>query len=395
MTEQERYDRTYAIVNLDRMKENLRLSKAKLREGIQFCAVIKMDAYGHGMVEVAKALAEDCTLFGVATIEEAITLRKAGIQENILVLGVVPESQYSSLFQYHVMPSLFTAEQCAKLEEQGKKEQAVLPVHIALDTGMGRIGIQVEKEDALSIAETIFSANHLEVAGIFSHFASCDEADKRYTMMQKARFHHFLEQLKERGYTVPLCHISNSAGILEDIGTEYNMVRDGIVLYGIYPSKEVRQELPIKMALSWKAKISHIKEVPAGEGISYGSTFVTKRLTRVATIPVGYGDGYPRILSGKASVLVSGVRCPILGRVCMDQFMVDVTGVQAKLFQEVTLLGEEGEEEISLYEWEKYGVFPYEFFCGLGNRVPRVYYKEGKWIGTYNPQNNMHVDAFS
>ena len=395
MTDKKTYDRTYAIVDLDRIENNLRLCKKKLRKGMSFCAVIKMDAYGHGRVEVAKAVEEECALFGVATIEEAITLRKAGIEKNILVLGVVPESQYTSLFEFQVMPSLFTLGQLSKIEQLADRRKTKLPVHIALDTGMGRIGIQVEEKDALTTALTILRSPHVAVEGIFSHFASCDEKDKSYTLKQKKRFRDFLESLQKEGYTIPLCHISNSAGILEDIGTEYNMVRDGIALYGVYPSSEVKKDLPIKMALSWKAKISHIKTVPKGEGISYGSAFVTDKEMRIATVPVGYGDGYPRILSGKAEVIIGGKKCPILGRVCMDQFMVDVSDVEASLFQEVTLLGEEGGEAISLYDWEKFGVFPYEFLCGLGNRVPRVYYRGKNWVGTFDPHSNLHIDDFS
>ena len=395
MQDKKSYDRTYAIVDLERIVENLHLCKGKLRKGTTVCAVVKMDAYGHGIVEVAKAIEEDCAMFGVATVEEAITLRKSGIEGDILILGVIPESQYALLYDYRIMPSLFTIEQLNKLEALGKVQKKSLEVHLALDTGMGRIGIQTEETGSLEIAERILSSPYIDVKGVFSHFASCDEKDKTYAKKQEQRFKTFIGKLKERGYSIPLCHISNSAGILEDFGTEYNMVRDGIALYGVYPSREVRHELPIKMALSWKAKISHIKIVPAGEGISYGSTFVTEREMKIATIPVGYGDGYPRILSGKASVLVSGKKCPILGRVCMDQFMVDITGVEAKLFQEVTLLGEEGGEEISLYDWEELGVFPYEFLCGLGNRVPRVYYRGKEWIGTYNPQDNLHLHEFS
>ena len=395
MQDKKSYDRTYAIVDLGRIVENLHLCKGKLRKGTAVCAVVKMDAYGHGIVEVAKAIEEDCAMFGVATVEEAITLRKSGIEGDILILGVIPESQYALLYDYRIMPSLFTIEQLNKLEALGKVQKKSLEVHLALDTGMGRIGIQTEETGSLEIAERILSSPYIDVKGVFSHFASCDEKDKTYAKKQERRFKTFIGKLKERGYSIPLCHISNSAGILEDFGTEYNMVRDGIALYGVYPSREVRHELPIKMALSWKAKISHIKIVPAGEGISYGSTFVTEREMKIATIPVGYGDGYPRILSGKASVLVSGKKCPILGRVCMDQFMVDITGVEAKLFQEVTLLGEEGQEAISLYDWEDMGVFPYEFLCGLGNRVPRVYYRGEKWVGTYNPQDNLHLHEFS
>ena len=259
---------------------------------------------------------------------------------------------------------------------------------------MGRIGIQVEHEGAVDLGLELFSLPGIEIAGIFSHFSSCDDKDKTYTEMQERRFASYLQTLEERGIKLPLCHISNSAGILEGRGVQYDMVRDGIALYGLYPSKDMERRVPLKMALSWKAKISHIKEIPAGEAISYGASFVSKEAMRVATVPVGYGDGYPRVLSNKAKVLVGGKPCPILGRVCMDQFMIDVSQVEAEVFQEVTLLGKEGEAEISLYDWEAWGVFPYEFLCNLGNRVPRVYKMKGKWVGTYDPLSSLHIEEY-
>ena len=390
----ESYGRTYAVVELSHLQDNIREVKSHLRKGMQFCAVVKMDAYGHGIVEVARAVEEECSLFGVATIEEGIILRKGGISTPILILGVVPKGQYRSLWHYDIMPSLFTKEQGEALSAIAKKEGKSLACHLVLDTGMGRIGIQVEHEGAVDLGLKLFSLPGIEIAGIFSHFSNCDDSDKTYTEMQERRFSSYLLALEERGIKLPLCHISNSAGILEGRGVQYDMVRDGIALYGLYPSKDMERRVPLKMALSWKAKISHIKEIPAGEGISYGASFVSKEAMRVATVPVGYGDGYPRVLSNKAKVLVGGKPCPILGRVCMDQFMIDVSQVEAELFSEVTLLGKEGEEEISLYDWEEWGVFPYEFLCNLGNRVPRVYKMQGKWVGTYDPLSSLHIEEY-
>ena len=390
----ESYGRTYAVVELSYLQDNIREVKSHLRKGMQFCAVVKMDAYGHGIVEVARAVEEECALFGVATIEEGIILRKGGITTPILILGVVPKGQYRSLWHYDIMPSLFTKEQGVALSAIAKKEGKSLACHLALDTGMGRIGIQVEHEGAVDLGLELFSLPGIEIAGIFSHFSSCDDKDKTYTEMQERRFASYLQTLEERGIKLPLCHISNSAGILEGRGVQYDMVRDGIALYGLYPSKDMERRVPLKMALSWKAKISHIKEIPAGEAISYGASFVSKEAMRVATVPVGYGDGYPRVLSNKAKVLVGGKPCPILGRVCMDQFMIDVSQVEAEVFQEVTLLGKEGEAEISLYDWEAWGVFPYEFLCNLGNRVPRVYKMKGKWVGTYDPLSSLHIEEY-
>ena len=390
----ESYGRTYAVVELSHLQDNIREVKSHLRKGMQFCAVVKMDAYGHGIVEVARAVEEECALFGVATIEEGIILRKGGITTPILILGVVPKGQYRSLWHYDIMPSLFTKEQGVALSAIAKKEGKSLACHLALDTGMGRIGIQVEHEGTVDLGLALFSLPGIEIAGIFSHFSSCDDKDKTYTEMQERRFASYLQALEERGIKLPLCHISNSAGILEGRGVQYDMVRDGIALYGLYPSKDMERRVPLKMALSWKAKISYIKEIPAGEAISYGASFVSKEAMRVATVPVGYGDGYPRVLSNKAKVLVGGKPCPILGRVCMDQFMIDVSQAEAEVFQEVTLLGKEGEAEISLYDWEAWGVFPYEFLCNLGNRVPRVYKMKGKWVGTYDPLSSLHIEEY-
>ena len=264
----ESYGRTYAVVELSYLQDNIKAVKSHLRKGMQFCAVVKMDAYGHGIVEVARAVEEECALFGVATIEEGIILRKGGITTPILILGVVPKGQYRSLWHYDIMPSLFTMEQGEALSAISKKEGKSLPCHLALDTGMGRIGIQVEKEGAVELGLELFSLSGIEICGIFSHFACCDDRDKSYTEMQERRFADYLKALEERGIKLPLCHLSNSAGILEGRGVQYDMVRDGIAMYGLYPSKDMERKLPLKQVLSWKAKISHIKEVPSGEAIS-------------------------------------------------------------------------------------------------------------------------------
>ncbi len=377
------YHRSYAIVDLDAIRGNIRAAKAILPAQMQFCAVLKADAYGHGASYVAKAVEDLVDFFGIATLEEGESLRKIGVQKPILDLGVVPKDAYAEMMAYHVMPSVFTVEQARDMEETARSLGVTAEVTLALDTGMGRIGIATEDKNGIAVAKHIATMRHLRVVGAFTHFASADEADKSFTRLQKERFTRFLKRLEEAGVTVPIRHCANSASIIEGIGTEFNAVRDGIAMYGYYPSHEVnRARLPLKPALSWKAKLSYVKTAPAGTTVSYGSDFVTEKETEIATIPVGYADGFPRALSGGASVLIHGRKCPILGRICMDQFMVDVSGLSCEVGDLVTILGRDGEEEVRLEDWENFGVFPYEALCNIGNRIPRIYIKDGKIAGS-------------
>lgn len=394
--ENQRYDRTYAVVDLDIIRENVLSAKRSLPEGCKFCAVLKADAYGHGAPAVAKAIDDLTDMYGVASVEEGGILRSHGIKKPILDLGVVPESSYERMLEEEIMPSVFTRRQAEAISRLALEAGKTAEIMLALDTGMGRIGIQTEEPGALLLAEEIAALPGLHIQGAFSHFASADEADKRYTRQQLSRFLRFTGQLEERGIELPVKHCANSAGLIEGFGTELDMVRDGISIYGLYPSAEVsRERIALRPALSWKAQISYVKTVPAGTAISYGSTFVTERETRIATIPVGYADGFPRALSNRAEVLIRGRRCRILGRICMDQFMADVSGLEPEMpeiGEPVTLLGQDGEENITLYEWEGFGLFPYEVLCGIGKRVPRVYIQENRVIGAHDAFGERYAD---
>lgn len=387
------YKRNYALVHLDAVEENFDLMKAALPEDMAICAVVKADAYGHGAPAIAWALRDRAAMFAVATVEEGILLRRHGVSKDILVLGVSPEGSYLDLVRYGLMPSIFTRKQAAQL--QAKAEWLGIPVrfHLALDTGMGRIGIETEKPDALELAFAICrDFPLLRADGIFTHFATADMPDTSFATEQLQRFTRFVDALQAQGLSFRLRHCANSAGILEHIGMTFNMVRAGIALYGVYPSADCCHELPLRAALELKARVSHIKTVSAGQGISYGHMFVTERETQVATIPIGYADGYPRALSNLASVLLQGRLCRILGRVCMDQLMIDVSGMTVHEGDEVTLFGTDGGQQLSLEALEALGgCFPYEVMCVLNKRVPRVYLYRDKIIGM---QDN-HAERFT
>ena len=387
------YDRTYAVVDLDAIRENITEAKKALPHHMQFCAVVKADGYGHGAPAVAKNIDDLVDMYAVATVEEGCILRQHGIWKPILNLGVVPESSYTLMLEQDIMPSVFTLNQAEKIDREAEKMGIIAPITLAVDTGMGRIGILAEDPEGVTTAEAIARMPHLSAEGIFSHFASADESDKRFAELQYRRFMNFTEALEQRGIHIPVKHCANSAGILEGLGTEIDMVRDGISLYGLYPSGEVdRTRIHLRPALSWKANVSYVKTVPTGTTVSYGSIFTADREMEIATLPVGYADGYPRALSNQAEVLIHGHRCRQLGRVCMDQIMVDVTGLGVKINDVATLLGRDGEEKITLYDWEKFGLFRYEVLCNIGKRVPRVYIRNGGIVGTHNAYDEQYED---
>lgn len=387
------YDRTYAVVDLDAIRENITEAKKALPHHMQFCAVVKADGYGHGAPAVAKNIDDLVDMYAVATVEEGCILRQHGIWKPILNLGVVPESSYTLMLEQDIMPSVFTLSQAEKIDREAEKMGIIAPITLAVDTGMGRIGILAEDPEGVATAEAIARMPHLSAEGIFSHFASADESDKRFAELQYRRFMNFTEALEQRGIHIPVKHCANSAGILEGLGTEMDMVRDGISLYGLYPSGEVdRTRIHLRPALSWKANVSYVKTVPTGTTVSYGSIFTADREMEIATLPVGYADGYPRALSNQAEVLIHGHRCRQLGRVCMDQIMVDVTGLGVKINDVATLLGRDGEEKITLYDWEKFGLFRYEVLCNIGKRVPRVYIRNGGIVGTHNAYDEQYED---
>lgn len=375
------FDTTLVTIDLTAISNNIDAIRAKAAAPVM--AIIKADAYGHGAVPVARLLEDKCSFFGVSSVLEALELRRAGIQSPILILGYTPPQAFPEIIRQGVRPAIFCREDALALSCAARDLGMTASFHLAVDTGMSRIGFQVTGEDADLCAE-IAALPGLCCEGLFSHFATADCADLSRAQAQAAAFARFDEMLRARGVSIPLRHLNNSAGLM-NFPTPYEMVRSGIVTYGLYPSDEVDRELlPLTPALAWYSRVTHVKLLPPGREISYGGTYVTQRDTRVATISVGYADGYRRSLSGKFCVLIHGKKAPILGRVCMDQLMVDVTDVpQTAPGDRVTLIGRDGEQEITVEEISAAaGSFPYEFVCGISRRVPRVYLKSGRQVET-------------
>lgn len=384
----EEYQRVYAEINLDAIRSNMDHMKSNIASETQMIAVVKTDGYGHGAVPIARELEPLDYMYGfaVATAEEALSLRQSGITKPVLILGYTFPYSYEQLIQEDVRMAVFrhdTLQQLSQtvehLAQKGIYKKA--RVHIKVDTGMSRIGVRPDK-DGLLFVEQAFQSSGVEVEGIFTHFARADEENKEYAKEQLKLFCEFLRAVKEKtGREIPVKHCSNSAGIIELPEANMDAVRAGITLYGLWPSKQVRRDIvALTPALSLYSHIVYIKEIQAGTPVSYGGTYVAEHKMRIATIPVGYGDGYARGLSGKGSVLLHGKRAPILGRVCMDQFMVDISEIpEAREGDKVTLIGEDGREQITMEELgELSGRFNYEFACCLENRIPRVYTKGGK-----------------
>ena len=374
-----KYSRVFAKIDLGAVRNNFLAMKEKLRDGTKIIAVVKADGYGHGAVPIAR-MAEPWDFiwgFAAATVEEAVELRLAGIKKPILILGCVFEEDYEKLTAYGIRPTVFQLSAARELSKTAVRTGTSLPVHVAVDTGMSRIGF-ADTEESVKEIEEMAKLPGLVLEGIFTHFARADEKDKSDAVSQLNRYLRFISLLQEAGISIPLRHCSNSAGILEMPEANMDAVRAGISMYGIYPSDEMdRNRIRLEPAMELKSHIVYIKEVPAGVPVSYGGTFVTDRPTRIATIPVGYADGYPRSLSSRGCVLIRGKRAPILGRICMDQFMADVTDIPAEELDEVTLMGRDGEEFLSVDELGALsGRFPYEFVCDVSKRVPRIYVNE-------------------
>lgn len=385
--ELERYARGYVTVNLDAIVSNMRHMKANLAEQTKVMGVIKTDGYGHGAVPIARQLENLDFVFGyaVATPEEAGLLRRAGIKKPILILGYTFPYCYEKLVEEQIRPAVFRYDALSALGETAARMGKTLPIHIKVDTGMNRIGIRPD-ETGLAFVQKALETSGITVEGIFTHFARADETDKTAAKQQLVKFQNFCKEIQEKlGVRIPIQHCSNSAGIVEMRDANMDMVRAGITLYGLWPSDEVRQDIvELTPALSWYTHISYIKEVEPGNAVSYGGTYTVEKPMRIATIPVGYGDGYPRGLSNKGYVLINGKRASILGRVCMDQFMVDVTQIpEAKEGALVTLIGRDGEEQITMEELgDLSGRFNYELACDIGKRIPRVYLEKGKIVET-------------
>ena len=372
------YSRVYAKIDLDAVAWNMEQMKKNLKEGTEMVAVIKTDGYGHGAVQVASMLESYDYVWGyaVATLDEAVVLRAAEIQKPILVFP----DQYWEMLKYEIRMNVYTKEMAEAISALAVEKGEQAYVHIKLDTGMARLGFSAEESSIEEIKE-IAELPNLVLEGVFTHFAKADEEDKTFTMMQLEKFEWMTQRLEEEGVTFPYVHASNSAGIIDVRRADYNLVRAGIAIYGLYPSEEVDKErVQLKPALSLKSHIAFVKDIPAGTPVSYGGDFVSEHQMRIATIPIGYGDGYPRSLSDTGYVLIRGKKAPIIGRICMDQFMVDVSDIpEVKFGDKVTLIGSDQEEYLPVEKLsELSGRFNYEFVCDLGKRIPRVYVQDGK-----------------
>ena len=389
--------RVKAVISLDAVEHNFREMRKNIAEETKMIAVIKADAYGHGAVPVAHLIEDYDYIWGfaAATAEEAIHLREAGITKPILILGIVFDEYFPELVRYEIRPAVCEYEEARKLSDEAVLQKKTVHIHIALDTGMTRIGFADTQENVEEIKK-ISELPNLEIEGMFTHFARADEKDKTSAKKQFEKFCSFIKQLEDLGVQIPIHQCANSAAMMEMSETSMNLARAGISMYGLYPSEEMNHEaMKLEQAMSIYSHVVHVKEIEAGTGISYGHTFIAEHNMKIATIPIGYGDGYPRNLSNQGYVLIHGQKAPIVGRVCMDQFMVDVTGMDIHVGDLVTLIGKDGREEILIDELsEQADVFNYEFVCDLGKRIPRVYIKNGEIVGTkdyYNDDYEINI----
>ncbi len=376
------YSRVYARVDLDAIASNMERMKQNLSDKTKIMAVIKADGYGHGAVQIAQVLENIDYIWGyaVATLDEAVVLKSEGMKKPVLVLGCVFPDQYMEMLKYDIRMNVYTEEMAEAISQMAAREGMTAYMHIKLDTGMTRLGFDVSQASVESI-HRISKMNNVCMEGIFTHFAKADEMDKTFTQRQIKDFIWMTDKLKEKGVEFEYEHCANSAAIIDVPEAHFDLVRAGISTFGLYPSEDVNKEnVRLKPAMALKSHVAFVKEIEVGTPISYGGSYVSEKPMKIATIPVGYADGYPRNLSNIGYVLIRGRRAPIVGRVCMDQFMVDVTDIEGVSFGDnVTLIGKDGNETITVEDLSALsGRFNYEFICDLGKRIPRVFVRDGK-----------------
>ena len=375
------YYRTYAAVDLDIIAHNLSELKKKIKKDVLSLAIVKADAYGHGAVGVARAIQKDVDYFGIAELGEAVELREAGVNKPILVLSYTSPYQYETLVTNELTQTIFNYDDAVALSKAAVKLKKIARVHIAVDTGMSRIGFFCNAE-SVEIVKRINDLPNIYIEGIFSHYACADCEERETTNKQTEVFKDFIAQLENRGMYIPIKHLCNSAGLLS-VDEQFNMVRIGIVMYGLYPDECVNDgSLDLQPAMKIVSHVSHVKEVPAGSGVSYGHTYFTDKPTRIATVCIGYADGYSRSLSNKGRVLINGEYAPVIGRVCMDQLMVDVTSLSSvEVGDEVVILGTDGENSITAEEIaELTGTINYEVVCQFQKRVTILHYRDNELV---------------
>lgn len=367
----------WADIDLNNIRHNFNEVRRLVGKNVKIMSVVKADAYGHGAVEAAKTLAEAGTeYFGVAIMDEAVQLRKAGITQPILILGWTPQDGYREALKNDVTLSLYSFEEARKLSRLVKTGKKAL-VHLKVDTGMGRIGIMPDEQGLEEILR-IIGLPGLEIEGIFTHLAKADEADKTFTHKQLNLFTSFIKQIEEKtGFSFKIKHAANSAAVIDCPEAYLDMVRPGIMLYGLHPSEDIdKEKIELRQALSLRSLVSHVKEVPPNYAISYGGTYVTAEKSIIISLPLGYADGYSRLLSNKTEAICHGHRIPVVGRICMDQMMLNATALKSvvKPGDTVTLIGGEGDIFISVDELARIlGTINYEITCMISSRVPRVY----------------------
>ena len=388
------YRRIEADIDLDAIRYNIETVKSLNPPTRKTLLVIKADAYGHGAVVLAKEMDDLADYFAVATVDEALELRGADIVKPILILGYTDESEYEDIINNDITIAIYDYQEAERLSEMAEKIGKKAKVHIKADSGMSRIGFQCD-ESGIEEAYRLSQLKGLDVEGVFTHYAKADYADKSDALTQYSAFSKFVKALEDKGVNFKIRHIDNSAGAMEIHSDGFDMMRLGIVIYGLYPSEEIDKSVVIKPAMSLKSRVVHVKDLPAGRGVGYGWSYVTEKTTKVATVSVGYADGYPRALSNKGRVLIHGQYAPIIGRVCMDQIMVDVTDIKnadgqssdgtVKVGDEVVLFGKQGENSISVEEVaEPANSFNYEEVCNISRRVPRVYFRNNEEVYEVN-----------
>lgn len=366
---------SYAKINLKSFSHNLQYIKHLLKPSTKVMAILKSNAYGHGSIMLARQVeTEGANMLGVTNLDEAIVLRDAGINLPVLILSGVMEYQISSFLKYDFSTVIYSKEIAFPLYAAVKEKKKRIKVHLKVDTGMGRLGFK--PEEVCPFISQCRENDFFIFEGLMTHLAKAYQKEGRaFTLGQLEIFNGVIADLKKKGTSIPIIHCANSAGIIDFPESHFDMVRPGIALYGVSPFDEKREGLNIKPVLSWKARIMQLSNIPKGKPISYGGTFITKRDSLVATIPVGYADGYSRLLSNKTMALVNEKFAPQLGRICMDLTMLDATDIPGiSVGQEVVLIGAQGDEEITATDLsDKIGSIPYEILCGIGNRVTRTY----------------------
>lgn len=378
------YHRILAEIDLDAIGNNIREIRKRIKQETKLMAVVKADAYGHGAEEVSKVcLYNGADQLAVATCDEGVQIRQWSIQVPVLILGNTVEGQLETVINYSLTQTVFRYETAKLMSDIACKLGKTALVHIKIDTGMSRIGF-MPTDDSIDEIIKIFTLPNLKVTGIFTHFATADEKDKTFTRVQYKKFRYVTDRLNEMGYTDFIRHCANSGAILDMPEIQLDMVRAGIIIYGLYPSSQVTHPVNLKPAMSLKSQISYVKGLEKNVSVGYGRTYFTTHKTKVATIPVGYADGYSRAFSNKSRVIVKGTYAPVIGNVCMDQMMIDISHIpDAEPGDSVIIMGSDGKNTVSAEELAQIaGTINYEIVCNVGKRVPRVYIKNGEIINT-------------